>query len=489
MPHTGTPSEIFTENPHFIGRNFERQRVLEAANAGEASILIVYGRRRVGKTELIEQTLRNRHLLKLEGVEGGNKQAQMFRLLYQLSKIFEDPYIAKMQFTTWLELLDFVADKISEGEWTLYFEEVQWLAEYKNEFISDLKYVWDNKFRHNPKLLIVLCGSSPSFMKNQVVHSKALYNRSIYELHLMEFSIHETQEFLGKKSNREVMEAYLSIGGIPEYLKRLKKHSSVRIGLCENSFKKESYFSVEHNKIFISSFNDSTHYKNIVDYLSQVKFATRPEMEAYLKIKGGGNLTEILNDLELCGFIEQYTPFQAGEKSKLSRYCISDNYLRFYFKFINPIAHNIERGEYNETPLVALNKESYHKWLGFAFERFCRVNHRVIASIIGFKAVHYKSGVFFNRATDKEQKGYQIDLIFDRSDHVLTVCEIKYLQTKVNVDVIDEFEAKLKLLPNPKSKTIETVLITAEGVTDALLSKGYFDYIITLDDIFKLSAT
>jgi AAA+ ATPase superfamily predicted ATPase len=476
------------ENPDFVGRSFEKQRVLEAAMANEASILIVYGRRRIGKTELIEQTLRNRHLIKLEGVEGGDKQAQMVRVLYQLSKALDDPYLAKMQFSTWLELLDFIADKLSEGEWTLYFEELQWLAEYKDEFIADLKYVWDNKLRHNAKLLLVLCGSSPSFMKNHVVHSKALYNRSIYELNLREFTLAEASEFLGnERSKNEIMNAYLSVGGIPEYLKRIKKSSSIQIGLCENSFKKESYFSTEHNKIFISSFAESTHYKTIIDYLSLVKFATRPEIENFLKIHGGGNLSEILNDLEACGFVEHYVPFQALEGSKLSRYCISDNYLRYYFKFIHPILKKIEQGDYNQSPMRALNKESYQKWLGFAFERFCRVNHRLIASFIGFKAVDYKSGAFFNRATDKVSKGYQIDLIFDRADHVLTVCEVKYLQSKVGVEVINEFEEKLKLLPNAKSKTIEKVLIAANGASDTLIARDYFDYIITLDDIFGVS--
>lgn len=235
----------------FIGRENEMKSIMQAVQTGEAGILVVYGRRRVGKTELIEHTLSHRNLIKLEGVEDGDTKSQMHRVLYQLSKAFNDPYIGRMQFDTWLELFDFIATKVSQGEWTLYLEEVQWLAEYKNELISDLKYVWDNSLRHNPHLLLVLCGSSPSFMLNQVVHSKALYNRSIYEMHLTEFSLKETQEFLGNRSHREIMDAYLTVGGIPEYLKRLKKYSSIQIGICEESFKKDSYFSNE-KKGFLS---------------------------------------------------------------------------------------------------------------------------------------------------------------------------------------------------------------------------------------------
>jgi uncharacterized protein len=469
----------------FIGRHAEIKYITEASQTGEACILVVYGRRRVGKTELIEHVLHDRNLLKLEGVEDGDKHAQMVRVLYQLSKALDDKHINHMQFNTWLELFDFIASKLSVGKWTLYLEEVQWLAEYKNELISDLKYVWDNSLRHNPNFLLILCGSSPSFMQNQVVHSKALYNRSIYELNLREFSLAETQELLENRSHREVMDAYLTIGGIPEYLKRIKKHSSIQIGICEESFRKDSYFSNEKKRIFISSFADNIHYQGVIDYLSQVKFANRKDIEKFLQIKAGGTLTNVLKDLEMCGFIERYVPYNADSNSNLVRYCIADSYLRFYFKFISPLTERIQQGDYNRAPLHALNKESYQKWLGLSFELFCRKHSQLIATIIGFSAVQYKSGVFFNRATIKKQTGYQIDLIFDRADHVLTICEIKYTQSKTGTEVIEEFEKKLRELPDLEKKTIEKVLITASGATDALLARGYFDRVITLEGIFN----
>lgn len=477
------------QNTYFVGRKNEIKYIKDASEAKEANILVVYGRRRVGKTELIEYTLSDRGLIKLEGIEGGNTQAQKYRVLYQLSKAFDDKYITQMHFTTWMELFDFIAEKLSKGRWTLYFEEVQWLAEYENEFISDMKYVWDNAFRHNPDLLLVLCGSSPSFMRNQVVHSKALYNRSIYEINLRGFSLNETSEFLKNKSYREIMDAYLTVGGIPEYLKRIKKHTSIQVGICEESFKKDSYFSNEKNRIFISSFATNVHYEVIIDYLSQIKFASRSEIETHVHVKGGGSLTDVLKDLEMCGFIERYVPYQASEDSNLVRYCIADNYLRFYFKFIAPLADRIQKGDYNNAPLQALNKESYQKWLGFSFEYFCRKNSQIIATIIGFSAVRYKSGAFFNRTSIKEEPGYQIDLIFDRADHVLTVCEVKYTIAKTGVEVIEEFERKLRLMPNKKNKTIEKVLITANGASDSLISQGYFDRIITLEDIFLIKTT
>jgi len=473
------------ENKGFIGRSYELKRIAEITQLGSAAIVVVYGRRRVGKTELIEHALGKRHLLKFEGLEGRPAQDQINNVLYQLAKYAEDPKIAKLHLTNWLEVFDIIAEYISTGEWTLYFEELQWLANYENEFISDLKYVWDNTFRRNPKLLLVLCGSSPSFMINNVLKSKALYNRSTYEIPLAPFSLFETAQFLKKHSQHEIMDAYLTVGGIPEYLKYLKQDSSIFLSLCRNSFRRGAPFVGEYERIFVSSLANNEHYHAIIQYLSKVKFATRKDIAKFLKVKTGGYLSSILRDLELCNFIKQYTPYNLKENSMLSRYCIHDNFLTFYFKFINPIESDIANGDFNDSPSKAINMEAYRKWQGYAFERFCRSNHRYIAKKLGFEDVRYQSGVFFNRSTDKNDPGYQIDLLYSREDKVLTICEIKYLQSKINTSVIDEIEGKISRLPNPNNYTIQKILISPYGPSDSLLARGYFDRIIMLSDLFE----
>ncbi len=148
------------------------------------------------------------------------------------------------------------------------------------------------------------------------------------------------------------------------------------------------------------------------------------------------------------------------------------------------MSKNIESGASNRNPKAALRLDSYVKWLGFSFERFCRRYHFAIARILQFSGVHYESGAFFNRATDRETPGYQIDLIFERADNVYTICEIKYLQSKVGPSVISEVEKKLSLFPNPKNKTIQKVLICNEGADEALINRAYFDEIITCSQLF-----
>lgn len=474
-----------TENKSFIGRDTERTKLKDICLDPDPSITVVYGRRRVGKTELLEQALADRNLLKFEGIEGLNTSAQIKQVLRQLSQYAKNPMIADLNYETWTPVFELMANLLQTGIWTLYFEEVQWLANYEARFISELKYVWDNFFRRNTKLKLVLCGSSPSFMVKKVLHSKALYNRSIYELPLKMFSLQEARLFFPKNSQQEIMDAYLTIGGVPEYLKRIKNASSLFLGICNNAFTKGGYFVNEHERIFISSLSENKHYKQIINILSHKHFATREEIAKQLDIKSGGQLTELLNDLKLCDFIEQYTPYQAKSDTNLIRYAIRDNYLSFYFKFIAPIHNDIINGDYNDRPMDAIPLSQYRIWLGYTFERYCRSNHRHIAKIIGFSAVRYKHGAYFNRVTDKKSPGYQIDLIFDRADNVITICEIKYKQAAIDASVIQELENKIALMNIPKSKSIERVLISAQGGTDELIARAYFDRILTLADLFN----
>lgn len=469
----------------FFGRNFELKMLAKIGSSKEANILIIYGRRRVGKTELIEHAYSKRKLLKFEGIEGKDSSYQQKVVMQQLAEYTGQPLLREVKVENWIDVFRQIHNYTSKGTWTIYFEEVQWLADYKPDFISELKFAWDNYFRHNPNIVVVLCGSATSFMINNVVRSKALYNRSQYEVHLKEFSLSETKMFFPKNSIKEVMDGYLLVGGIPEYLKRLKSSSSIFLSLCEHSFKADSFFSKEYERIFISNLASNKNYRTVIEFLSKRKFATREEILHALGVKSGGRITELLDDLILCGFIESYVPYYSTQDSKLIRYSIRDAYLQYYYKFIKPIERDIQLGIYNDNPIKGINEDALSKWLGFSFERFCRSNHHLIAQILEFSSVRYRTGAFFNRATIESNPGYQIDQVFDRDDQVIVLCEIKYLNRKVPLKVIQDFEKKLELFGDTDKKTIQKVLITAFGAEQSVINRGYFDRIITLRDFFK----
>ena len=473
-------------NSNFVGRTFELEKLARIDKAKRASILVVYGKRRIGKTELLEQAFRKRNVLKFEGIEGKPQSYQINQVILQFSKYLQDIFLSRLKLNSWIEVLELLAQYLSQGKWTLYFEELQWLSAYKSDFVTALKYVWDNKLRHNPNLLIILCGSSPSFMLNKIIHSKALYNRSAQEIFLQEFDLAETQLFFqkSKRTPSEIMDAYLAVGGVPEYLKYLDEESSVFLALCKHAFTPGGLLVTEYEKIFTSSLGKNQNYKKIIEFLSKQKFTTRNDLQKSLKISSGGTLSGLLIDLELSGFIVKYTPFNLNENSLLARYHILDQYLQFYFKFIKPLRRRIIDGEFKNNPTSALKYDSYRKWQGYAFERFCRKYHKLIAKILGFDAVSYRYGTFFNRNLNQRDQNFQIDLIYERKDKVYTICEIKYLDSQVNTQIIREFETKLHLFPNKQNYTLHKVLITINGATKDLLAKGYFDRIITLSDFF-----
>ncbi len=472
------------ENKRFVGRQHEVKTLDHLCGKPGSKILVVYGRRRVGKTELLEQTFRTRGLLKFEGRENRTQKQQMQFVMQQLASYADEPLLARLVVEDWVEVFKEIAERTKSGRWTVYFEEVQWLADYKTDFITALKYVWDNMFRHNQELIVILCGSSPSFMINCVVKSKALHNRSQYELPLKELNLIEASAMLKNYSQNEVFDAYLTLGGIPEYLKHFDTKQSFYLNLCKDSFVPGAFFASEYERIFTSSLASNKHYREIIAFLSRRRFATRNEIMKHLKLKSGGTLSSELLDLEVCDFIDSYTPYHLRNKSLLVRYCITDGYLQFYFRFIQPLAKAIEQGDFRSNPQEALNMSSYQQWLGYAFERFCRKFHRQIASILGFKGVKYHSGAYFSRRTHEEEPGFQIDLLFDRDDKVLTVCEVKYSQTPISSKVIDEFEKKLQALPNVNKKTIQKVLITNRGIDAGLQRRAYFDVLLQVEDFF-----
>lgn len=472
-------------NQEFIGRESERDRLLDIVSMKKSSVIILYGRRRVGKTELLEQTFRKYNILKFEGLENQLQVQQMAHVMDDLADYAQERLLRDVQVRSWKNVFKQISAYTEQGQWIIYFEEVQWLADYQDNFISELKYAWDNYFRYNDQLTVILCGSAPSFMLQNVVRSKALYNRSQHVFSLKELSLNDVSKFLRKYSKKDIMDAYLTVGGIPVYLERVSEDSSVFLSLCKNSFRAEAFFTEEYERIFISSLSENDNFRKIIDFLAQRRYATRQEILQHLGIKSGGRVTALFQDLEMCGFIGHYVPYNVAENSMLSRYCITDAYLQFYFKFIKPVKKDIKQGKYNQSPTTAINMQDYRQWLGYSFERFCRMHHPIIAEMLGFSAVKYRAGPFYNRETVKKVPGFQIDLLFDRDDHVITICEIKYNNEPVGSKVVSEFEKKMAYFPNAKNKTIHKVLIAVNGAAESVVNQCYFDRIITLDDFFK----
>ncbi len=497
-----------TKNLEFVGRTYWLQRLEKIDKKKEASVIVVYGRRRVGKTELIEQFFHKRNILKFEGIQpnrkiradsGREQKKQINECLRRLGKYAEKEHEYKyIKIEQWSEFFEILTPYVENDDVVLYFEEIQWLANYQDDFLAQLKPFWDDIYRKNENLRIVLCGSSPSFVIGQFMNNMAFYNRSENLIHLPPFDLMETKAFLSPKSPREVMLAAITTGGICEYLKQIKNEPSIYSGLCNKSFEPTSFFSTECEKIFISTLSENKYYRKIIDYLAHRKFSDQKEIyKAVVRSKKkssnrypGGSFTLLLNDLESLGFISKYHPIDIKHNtSGMARYCISDEYLQFYFKFINSKIKGINKGKYIHDPLSAINNRDFAIAMGFSFERWCQKNERILARILNFGNVEYQVGSFFNRRLTSELPGFQIDLMFIRKDSKIIICEMKYYDGKVPLKTKRDLDNKTVLFiqHNPKYKnyTFEKALITTEGTQKSLKEREVFDYVITFDDIFN----
>ena len=491
-------SYVIPKNPHFVGRQDEIARLKEITSRHQASFIVVYGRRRVGKTELVEQFFRGEMVFKFEGLElEENKtfeslqKIQINNCLKRLSDYLENPLLQKIICSSWTEFFELLNEVACHKNIVLYFEEIQWLASYQSHFFAELKPFWDDFWRHNKKFKLVICGSSTSFIVDQLLSSKAIYARVQEEFHLKEFDITETKAFLKNKGNKEVMLAQLAVGGISEYLNRLKGAGTVLSNLCKHSFIPSSFFSLEKDKIFVSSLSRNKYYKKIIEFLAKKKFADALEITKSIKgnARGGGSITLILEDLKRAGFIKKYNPIHKEERSKLVRYCLQDEYLQFYYKFIQPKLKKIEGKVFVKDPIKALNKKSFEIVMGFNFERWCQKNAHLFARILGFSGMEYEAGPFFDKKTQKEKNGVQIDLMYIIKGSKIVICEIKYFNGLVGNSVCKSIQEKIRLFqesqPKYKNYTYEAILITTEGVKDRAIIETVFDRVVTFDDIFS----
>jgi hypothetical protein len=496
------------KNHHFVGRNYWWKRLQEIDAKNEASIIVIYGRRRIGKTELIEQFFRNRKILKFEGLQPDRKaklspqkekRRQINECLRRLGKYAEKEVEFKyFKIDEWSEFFDILLQYIKNEDLILYFEELQWLSNYQDSFLSELKPFWDDDLRKNKRLRIVISGSSPSFIVGQFMSNSAFYNRSEHLIHLKAFDLIEINEYLSQKGPREVLMAALTTGGVCEYLKQVKDEPSIYKGLCKKSFEPYGFFTTECDKVFVSSLSENRHYRKIVEFLSKRKYADRNEIYKSIvpgkknrqNVSPGGSFTALLDDLETLGFISKYQPLtQTSDNSLLVRYCIDDEYLQFYFKFIKSKIKQINAGKFIHDPLTGINNQAFSISMGFAFERWCRKNEVLLARMMNFGNVDYMAGAFFNRSTIANIPGFQIDIMYIRKDHRIVLCEIKYHGTNVRSTVVKEINQKIELFKeyNKKYKnyTFEKALITTEGLNKVQSARDDFDYVITYDDLLN----
>jgi len=468
----------------FIGRSKEAVILEKNYNLSESRLVVIYGRRRIGKSTLIKNFGEKKSdFYSFEAVEKLDTQSQIIHFQEQLAKQFSDSFLPQIVFTDWTQVFSYLTEKIvvrrSKKKVIFFFDELQWMAAGQEKLVSLIKFFWDNHWK-NRNIMLILCGSVASFMVKKVLASNALYGRVNEEILLKGLTPPEAfLMFKNKRSFEEVLKYIMIFGTVPKYLEEIDLSKSFSQNIEKLCFSKNGLMLNEPERIFYSQFKEARTYQQIATLLKDGIFSMA-EISEKLKIASGGGLKLYLDNLEHAEIIRSFIPFDKESGTKLKKFTLADEFLSFYFKYMAPNLAAIRESGSSKL-FETITRDSFDIWLGFAFERFCVKNAQLFGELMGFNDEVLRAAPYF----EKGNSAFQIDLLYKRADKVITLCEIKHYNAEITTKIIPEVERKCALLKIPKGYTLEKALISLYGEDEPLKNTGYFHHSITMKDIFK----
>lgn len=464
---------------NFVGRQSYLQLLTGLWKERTSKLVSLYGRRRVGKTELIRKFVQDKKVFFFEALENEETPSQIKHFLSQLADYCQEPHLKDLNYKDWKPAFEILSQKMAqEPQIILVFDELPWMAAGRGKLVSYLKYFWDRKWKHHSRLLMILCGSVTSWMVQKVVRSKALYGRISENILVEPLAPFEVAEFIGsKRGAKEVLEYLLCFGGVPRYLEEFDFRRSIQLNMERTCFRRSGFFVEEAEKIFYSQFWESQLYRQIVTLLLQGSL-TQQEISRKLSIASGGGLKRYVDNLVLSGIIEGIAPLQNFKARKSPRYYLADEFLRFHSYFIDPhlerIRHSIKGISFEQ-----ITKNLWPAFVGRAFERFCLKERYRLAEIMGFASKVSACGPMAHL----KKNGYQYDLVYLRHDGVITLCEVKYLSKPAETKLIAEMEGKLAKTKFPRGLSVEKVLISNQEPSRPLQESAYFHRFVHTEEM------
>lgn len=451
-----------------VGRVVEQQLLESYLQSGRSEFIAVYGRRRVGKTFLIRQVIGDKASFTISGMENVSTNDQLLNFKIALNR-----YGAMDQeCTNWLEAFDLLIrylESLPDGNKIVFIDEMPWLDTPSSRFVSSLEHFWNDWASARNDIKLIVCGSATSWMMDNLINNHGgLHNRVTHQLLLEPFTLGECREYFTRYgfgySEREIVDCYMVLGGIPYYFSLMNSADSVAQNIDRLFFSPTGELRYEMTNLFRSLFRHSESYVSIVEALSKKsKGLTRSELLEITKLNNNARFTKMLDELEYCRFIRKYQDY--GNKSRQTTYQLIDSFVHFYYSII---AKNPYQDEHFWSHSIL--SPAYHAWSGFAFEILCLNHIRQIKSALGISGI--QSQVYSWRAPKDmvavNNKGAQIDLLIDRADNCINVCEIKFAMDKYIISKAYEetLRNKLYLFSQNigKRKTLRMTMITTYGV-------------------------
>lgn len=483
-----------------IGRNKEINELNELYNSGKSEFVVVYGRRRVGKTFLIDEsmdgkiTFRHAGLSPIEIENLQTDERQRKSILKQQLKHF---YISLQRFgmkkshqpTSWLEaffMLSQLLESLDKGKRQVVFlDELPWLDTPKSGFVMAFEGFWNTWACHRRNLMLIACGSATSWIQDNFINNHGgLYGRTTREIHLAPFTLSECEEFYKKRgikwSRYDIVQSYMVMGGIPYYMNYVDKGMSLDQAVNALFFDDRARLQGEYDRLFASVFGNPNEMKSIIEVMGKRHSGwTRKEIVEMTGLHDNGTLSKMLRALVASDFAVSYVPF--GIKNKEEHFKLTDHFCWFWLHFVKDRKRLTERFWQGDASQAIVS------WRGVAFEEVCWSHWRQIKRALGIDGVVTELSAW-TKFSEDESCGTQIDMLIKRNDHIVNMCEMKFYNTDFSVDksyhkiLVHRENMLQKVLP--KRTVVHPTLVTTEGLEYNEYC-GIFQKVVTLDDLFQ----
>ncbi|MBB71200.1 MAG: ATPase [Legionellales bacterium] len=471
----------------FIGREEELATFNELLKKKTSTLMVIKGRRRIGKTSLIEKFAEGKPFLRFVGlapVDGVTAQSQRDEFARLLAEQTDLPQI---ETDDWSQLFALLGQFVKQGRHIILFDEITWMAERDPTFLSKLKNAWELYYKQNPQLILVLCSSISAWVEEHILSSTGYFGRIAKKITLKELPLRCCNDLLDAVGfKRSVHEKFMMLsltGGVPWYIELIEPKRSAFENINELCFNEDGILVDEHRYIFHDLFGKrSAVYEKITEYLANGA-AEYSAIADGISYASSGTLTSYLSELIESGYVRQTMSWsiKTGKPTKTACYRLADNYLRFYYKYIQPKLDLIKNGQYKNIAIGSL--PGMNSMLGFQFEALVINNADLLHQILHLRPEEITISSPYYQTATKQRQGCQIDYLIQTRLNTLFVCEIKFSSSPLTTKVIQEVEEKIKRMATPKNFTCVPILIHVNGVSDEVLDADYFYRIVDFADL------
>lgn len=473
-----------------IGREQEQGTFKKLLQSSQAEFGVIYGRRRVGKTYLVREFFNEQIVFSFTGSFETETSIQINNFYVELKRVWALAETSKTP-QNWSEAFHLLTDylftfKGKSEKIVVFIDELPWLDRTGAGFVSALSYFWNQHGSRMNNLILMTCGSAASWILRKLLNDKGgLHNRITKRIELKPFTLKETEAFCLYKNLKfthyQIAQLYMVMGGVPYYWQAIEQGKSVPQVIDQLCFEQNGLLATEFKPLFQSLFKNAENHISIIETLAKYPYGlTRYQLVEHSKIGNGGSFSRILEQLIDCGFVKALNPF--GKKTKDTVFRIIDFYSIFYMKFIN--------GNVSDRTNVwqsLSNGATYQSWMGYAFENICLTHLKSIHETLGISGIYTQVSSFHFKGDDT-LPGVQIDLIIDRNDGIINLCEAKFTNTEfiLTKEYIANLRRKRTVFQqvSKTKKSVTTILLTSYP---ALQNKYYNEEVhseVSLDRLF-----